>query len=251
MLCMPVCAAYLIELLAKLGWKQLRQSPPHSRFARGPGQPLDLRVPALHTIVQIRRQNPDVDGLDDVLAELLQPLVLLHLVLQRTVQPRVFNRDADISRQRGQQLHVVARKEIALVGAAQPQVRDGAPADCAREVVGQIQFGNRPAHRDRPVVRLPRPANAACVQRIDTASRLELRKLRSSSCGLFGSRSLRLPIVMCSWNSPPSRLVHPTGKNATCWIDSVCTSRSATERSISSRLVSDPSSRANSIRVRR
>ena len=145
--------AHLVELLAKLGWKQLREAPPQSRFARGPRQPLDLRIPALHPIVQIHGQNPDVNGFDDILAELFQPLVLLHLALQRTVQPRVLHRDADISGESGQQLHVVTRKKIALVGAAQRQVCDGAAADRTREIVGQIEIGDGPPHRDRPVVR--------------------------------------------------------------------------------------------------
>ena len=62
--------------------------------------------------------NADVDRFDDVLAEFLQPLVFFDLLLQRTVEPAILDRDRDIAGKRDQQLEVVAGKEIALVRAA-------------------------------------------------------------------------------------------------------------------------------------
>ena len=90
----PLAARACVELLAQVCGEQLGQAAAHRSLPRDAGQPFDLRVPALDTIIQIRRQNADVDRFDDVLAELLQPLVLFHLALQRTVQPRVLDRDA-------------------------------------------------------------------------------------------------------------------------------------------------------------
>ncbi len=145
--------ARLIEQFAQLGREKLGERTAQSRVAWDARQPLDLRVPALHAIVQIRRQYPDVDGLDDILAELLQPLVFLYLALQRAVQPRVLDRDADVAGQRSEQLHIVARKEVALVGPAERQIRDGPAPHAAREIVGEIQLGNRSTNRDRPLMR--------------------------------------------------------------------------------------------------
>src|SRR5207244_12226014 len=55
----------------------------HGLLAPDAGQLLDLRVPALDPVLQIDRQDPDVDRFDDVLAELLEPLVFFDLALQR------------------------------------------------------------------------------------------------------------------------------------------------------------------------
>ena len=114
-------AAHAVELLGQLGGEQLRELAAQRLLARDAAELLDLRVPALHAVVQVRRQDAHVDGFDDVLAEFLQPLVLLHLALQRAVERGVLDGDADIAGQRQQQFHVHAGEVVAVVGPAHPR----------------------------------------------------------------------------------------------------------------------------------
>ncbi len=66
-------------------------------FARDAGETLDLRVPALDAVFKVRRQNADVDRFDDVLAELLQPLVLLDLGGEAAIEAGVLDGDGDVA----------------------------------------------------------------------------------------------------------------------------------------------------------
>ena len=118
-----------------------------------PRQLLDLRIPALHAIVQIRRENADVDRLDNVLAEFLQPFVLLDLAAAASGRARVFDSDPHIAGKRQQQFDIDARKEIAVRRAADAQIGDGAAADRAGQVVGEVEIGDGAANRRRPALR--------------------------------------------------------------------------------------------------
>ena len=51
-------------------------------------------------VFQIHGHHADVDRFNNVLVEILEPLVLADLLLKRGVQPPVLDRDADVSRQR-------------------------------------------------------------------------------------------------------------------------------------------------------
>ncbi len=93
-------------------------------LARNAAELFDLRVPAFHAVVQIGRQDADVDRFDDVFAEFLEPLVLLHFALQRAVEGGVFDGDADVAGEREQQFDVDAREVIAIHGAAYANVSD-------------------------------------------------------------------------------------------------------------------------------
>ena len=147
-------AAHAVELLGERRREQLRELPAQRLLAGDAGELLDLRIPALHAIFQVGRQNSHVDRLDDVLAEFLQPLVLLHLALQRTVERGVFDGDGDVAGQRDQQFHVHAGEVIAVRSVRlSADVGDGAAADRARQIVGQIQIRDGLAHRDRPGAR--------------------------------------------------------------------------------------------------
>ena len=83
---MPGLAAHLVELVGQLVREQLPQRAAERDLPRDARELLDLRVPALHAVVEVGRQNADIDRFDDVLAEFLQPLVLLDLALQRAVE---------------------------------------------------------------------------------------------------------------------------------------------------------------------
>ena len=63
--------------------------------------------------------------LDDVLAEIFQPLDLQRFLFERLVQPRVFDGDRDITGDGRKQLEIVARKVVAVDGLAQADECDG------------------------------------------------------------------------------------------------------------------------------
>ena len=65
------------------------------------------------------------------------------LLLQRFVQARVLDSDADVAGEGLQQLNVFAGEEIAIFGFAQPKHCNRAVLHRARDVVIQIQCGNR------------------------------------------------------------------------------------------------------------
>src|SRR5205823_6330572 len=111
------------------------------------------RVPASDPILQVRRQYSHVDGFDDVLAEFLKALVLLDLALQRSVQRRVLDRDADVPGQREQQFQVDRPKIIARDGAAEADEGDGPAADLTGHVIGEVQVSDSLAHGGRPGAR--------------------------------------------------------------------------------------------------
>ena len=116
---------------------------------------LHLRVPALDAVVEVDGEDADVDGFDDVLVELLQALELGDLLLQAAIELRVLDGDADVAGQRFEHLHVFAGEEVAVVGAAQADDRDGARAaalavgDAAGQVVVQVEASGAGALRLR------------------------------------------------------------------------------------------------------
>ena len=55
-------------------------------------------------LVEIDGEDANVDGLDDVFVELLQPLVLGDLLLERGVETRILNGDANVAGERFEQL---------------------------------------------------------------------------------------------------------------------------------------------------
>ena len=113
------------------GLDELRRKDRVQRLADGFGAAqrvhrFHLRVPALDAVVEIEREDADVDGLDDVLVELLQALELADLLFEARVEAGVLQRDADVAGQRLEQLDVFAGEEIAADGAAQADDGDGA-----------------------------------------------------------------------------------------------------------------------------
>ena len=87
---------------------------------------LHLRVPAFDAVVEIDGEDADVDGFDDVLVELLEPLKLDDLFLEARVEAGVLQSDADVAGQRFQQLHIFAGQKVAAQSAAQADDGDGA-----------------------------------------------------------------------------------------------------------------------------
>ena len=115
---------------------------------------LHLRVPAFDAVVEVDGEDAHVDGLDDVLVELLEALELGDLFFQAGVEAGVLQGDADVAGEGFEQLDIFARQEVAAEGAAEADDGDGAAggfvlrlvdrlglSDAAREIVVQVEQG--------------------------------------------------------------------------------------------------------------
>ena len=71
-----------VKLLGEGGRKNLAQRTPHHLPARLGIHDFHLRVPGLDAILQVHSHDADVDGFDNVLVEILEPLVLVHLLFK-------------------------------------------------------------------------------------------------------------------------------------------------------------------------
>ena len=112
----------LDELAGEDGAKRLADGLGAAEGVHG----LHLRVPAFDAVVEIEGQDADVDGFDDVLVELLEPLELADFFFQAGVEAGVLEGDADVAGQGFEQLDVFAGEEVAADGAAQADDGDGA-----------------------------------------------------------------------------------------------------------------------------
>ena len=199
-----------------------------------------LRVPRLDAVFQIDRQHAHADGLDNVLVELLQPLVLAGFLLQRLVQTRVLHRDADVAGQRLQQLHVLAGEEVAFGGLAQAEHGDHAVHHGAGNVVVQLQAADGLAS---PTASRARP---------DWCCRRTSGRPATPAAPRAGSRNSARRCWRCRRTWPARTAPAASGldrKMASRSTSSVRDRRSTIEVSILSRSVSEFRSRPNSISV--
>ncbi len=72
------------------------------------------------------------------------------------IEARVLDGDADVAGQRLEQLHVFARKKVAIGGASEPDHRDSAVLHATRQVVVQIEQSCGMSLRFRQMQRLLR-----------------------------------------------------------------------------------------------
>ena len=121
-----------VELLHERGREDFAQRPCQRLPARQRIHHFHLRVPGLDAVGQIDRQHADVDRLDDILVEVLQPLVFGDFLFQRCVQPSILDGDTHVAGQRFQQLDVFAGQEIAFDCLAQSEHGDACFC-CARQ----------------------------------------------------------------------------------------------------------------------
>ena len=139
---MPGVLPHAIELFDKLRrenrFQRLRQSLP----ARHRIHHFHLRIPALDAVFHVERHHSHVDRFDDVLVEVLQPLVLSRLLLQRGIELSILNGDAEIAAQSFKQLHVFAGEEVALRRLAQAEHGNRLLLRVAGNVVIQIETRN-------------------------------------------------------------------------------------------------------------
>src|SRR5208282_107868 len=128
-----------VELLDEGGRKNLAQRTPHHLPTRLGIHDFHLRVPGFDAILQVHSHHADVDGFNNILVEIFEPLVLADLLLERGIQPPVLDGNADVSRQSLQQLHIFAGEEVALHSLAQSEEGDGFLPRVTGNVVVQIQ----------------------------------------------------------------------------------------------------------------
>src|SRR5258708_7221771 len=141
----PMLFAHAVEPGDKL-WRQYRGDRLMQDLGTLPlVHALHLGVPALDSIVEVDREDPDVDRFDDIFVELLQAFELRNLLLQSPIELRVLDGDADVSGQRFQQLHVFTGEKVAVVGSAEANDGDGSCAaafaigDAAGKIVVQVE----------------------------------------------------------------------------------------------------------------
>ena len=91
--------------------------------ARNVEQIFELRIPGFDAILEIDRDNADVQRFDDIFAEIFQTFDLQGFLLEGLVQPGVFDRDRDVSGDCVQKLEVLAGEIIAIYGLAQAQIQ--------------------------------------------------------------------------------------------------------------------------------
>ena len=89
--------AHLVEEVEKVRREQGPERLPEGLRSRPAEENFHLLIPALDAIFEINGEDADVDGLQDVLIEFLEPLELGNLSLQPTVELRILDRDADVA----------------------------------------------------------------------------------------------------------------------------------------------------------
>ena len=124
--------------------------------ARNGEQIFELRIPGFDAIFQIDREYAYVQRFDDVLTEILQPLDLHGLLLERLIEPRILNGDGNVTRDGGKQFEIVRREIIAIDRFAEAQNRDGAVAEATGNEIIQIELFERAAHGVRFLACRPR-----------------------------------------------------------------------------------------------
>ena len=164
---------------------------------------------------------PDVDRFDDVLAELLQPLVLFHLALQRAVERGVLDRDAHVAAKRQQQFHVHAREKIAVFGPAHAQEGDRPAADRAGQVIRQIEIGDGAPHGGRPAARYRIQLVAGALEEQVGLRQFPVEEAQIQIVVRSMASVQSRPIAIFSWNWADPSLPSSARKNAMCRIESV------------------------------
>src|SRR5262245_14080361 len=110
----------------------------HSFTSAAAGERFERFVPADDAPGVVFNHDTDIDRLDDVLAEVLETLILAGLLLKGPIQTRIFDRDADIVRYRLEQLEIFARQIIAILRTSERKVCDHPIFDPAWNEVVQI-----------------------------------------------------------------------------------------------------------------
>ena len=108
---MPGLCRTRLKSSMKCGGKISLSTLPCLRAWRGVHH-FHLRVPRFDAVFEINPSTPTLST-RRFLVEILQPLVLARLLLQRSVKPPVLNGDAEVSGERLNQFHVLAGEEIA------------------------------------------------------------------------------------------------------------------------------------------
>src|SRR5229473_7031348 len=109
-------------------------------------QLLHARVPGFNDAVKIDGEHADIQGFDDVFAEILEACDFERFLFERAVELRVVQSDSNIPGNRLDQFDVVARQKIPINCLAEAEHRHGVLADTTRNKIIEVQLLKRAAN---------------------------------------------------------------------------------------------------------
>src|SRR5271155_270941 len=107
---------------------------------------LHARVPGFDDAFQIHGKNADIQGFDDVFAEVFEPRDLEGLLLERGIELGVIEGHRNVACNRFYQLNVITGEVIAVDGLAEPQNSDGVLANAAGNIVIEVELFESAVH---------------------------------------------------------------------------------------------------------
>src|SRR5689334_20858509 len=104
---------------------------------------LHAGVPGLDVSLQVNGEDADIQGLDDVFAEVLKPRNFEGLLFERAVKLGVIESDCNIAANGFDQLDVIAGEKVSIHGFTQTENGDGVFADAAGNKIVQVELLER------------------------------------------------------------------------------------------------------------
>src|ERR1700722_3461883 len=103
-------------------------------------QPFELRIPGFDAVLKVDGNDADVQGFDDIFAEILEAFDLHGLLFERMVEPGIFDGDGDVAGDSEEEFEVVTGEVIAIDGFAQAENGDGTIVETTRDEIVQIEL---------------------------------------------------------------------------------------------------------------
>src|ERR1700722_6021166 len=110
-------------------------------------QPFELRIPGFDAVLKVNGYDADVQGFDDIFAEILEAFDLHGLLLERMVEPGIFDGDGDVASDGEEQFEVVTGEVIAVDGFAQAENGDGTVVETTGDEIVQVELFERATDR--------------------------------------------------------------------------------------------------------
>src|ERR1700722_17248889 len=95
----------------------------------------ELGIPGLDAVLEVESQDADVQGFDDIFAEIFEALDLSGFLFERVIETRVLDGDADVASDGEQQLEIVAGEVIAADGFGKAENGGGAVVEATGDEV--------------------------------------------------------------------------------------------------------------------
>src|SRR5216683_1591192 len=123
--------------------QQRAELPSNGFLARHSEKLFHARVPGFDDALQINGKHADVQGFNDIFAEVLEPRDFEGFLFERAVELRVVESDGDVAGDGLNQLDVIAGQKISIDRLAEAEDRDGVLADAAGDKIIEVQLFNR------------------------------------------------------------------------------------------------------------